>query len=31
MKKLSVDWWSVFIALFLTALVWSGVAPHIPW
>jgi hypothetical protein len=31
MKKLSVDWWSVIVALAATLLVWSGVLPHIPW
>ena len=31
MKKLSVDWWSVIVALGLAALVWSGRLPHIPW
>jgi len=31
MNKLSVDWWSVILALTATVLVWGGVAPHIPW
>jgi len=29
--KLSVDWWSVILALAATLLVWMGVIPHIPW
>jgi hypothetical protein len=31
LKNLSVDWWSVIIALAAAALVRSGAAPHIPW
>jgi hypothetical protein len=30
-SKLSVDWWSVLLALATTALVWAGILPHIPW
>jgi hypothetical protein len=29
--KLSLDWWSVILALAATALVMSGALPHIPW
>jgi hypothetical protein len=28
---LSVDWWSVLLALAAAALVKAGVLPHIPW
>ena len=31
MKNLSVDWWSVILALATTVLIWAGVLPHIPW
>jgi hypothetical protein len=31
MNKLSVDWWSVILALAATFLVWTGTVPHIPW
>jgi hypothetical protein len=29
--KLSLDWWSVILALVALALVKSGLVPHIPW
>ena len=29
--KLSVDWWSVILALAAAFLVWTGAVPHIPW
>jgi hypothetical protein len=29
--NLSLDWWSVLLALAAAALVWSGILPHIPW
>jgi hypothetical protein len=29
--KLSLDWWSVVLALLAAALVKAGVLPHIPW
>jgi hypothetical protein len=29
--KLSVDWWSVIIALSIAILVKFGILPHIPW
>lgn len=29
--KLSLDWWSVLIALGLAGLAWMGVLPRIPW
>jgi hypothetical protein len=28
---LSLDWWSVLLALAAAALVKAGVLPHIPW
>jgi hypothetical protein len=28
---LSVDWWSVLLALAAAALVKAGMLPHIPW
>jgi len=31
MKKLSVDWWSVIVALAAAALVSAGWLPRIPW
>ena len=31
MKKLSVDWWSVLIALAIAALIKLGLTPAIPW
>jgi len=31
MNKLSVDWWSVLLALAATFLVWTGAVRHIPW
>jgi hypothetical protein len=31
MKNLSMDWWSVIVALAATLLVWLGAVPHIPW
>jgi hypothetical protein len=31
MKKISMDWWSVIVALAAALLVWSGALPHIPW
>jgi hypothetical protein len=31
MKRLSVDWWSVILALGTALLVWTGALPHIPW
>jgi len=30
-NKLSVDWWSVILALTAAFLVWTGALPHIPW
>jgi hypothetical protein len=29
--KLSLDWWSVLLALAAAGLVKSGFLPHIPW
>jgi len=29
--KLSLDWWSVLLALAAAALVKAGILPHIPW
>lgn len=29
--KLSLDWWSVLLALAAAALVKTGILPHIPW
>lgn len=29
--KVSLDWWSVLLALFAAALVKAGICPHIPW
>ena len=29
--KLSLDWWSVILALAAIALVMAGAMPHIPW
>jgi hypothetical protein len=29
--KISLDWWSVILALFAAALVKAGVLPSIPW
>jgi hypothetical protein len=29
--RLSLDWWSVLLALFAAALVKTGILPHIPW
>jgi hypothetical protein len=29
--KLSLDWWSVLLALVAAALVKAGILPHIPW
>jgi hypothetical protein len=31
MKTLSVDWWSVIVALAAAALIRMGVVPHISW
>jgi hypothetical protein len=31
MKRLSIDWWSVLLALLAAILVKLGVLPHIPW
>ena len=31
MTKLSVDWWSVILALVAAALIRAGIVPHIPW
>ena len=28
---LSLDWWSVIVALLLGALIWSGILPAIGW
>jgi hypothetical protein len=30
-NKVSLDWWSVLLALAAAALVWAGILPHIPW
>ena len=29
--RLSLDWWSVLLALAIAGLVKAGVLPHIPW
>jgi hypothetical protein len=29
--KLSLDWWSVILALAAIGLVMAGAMPHIPW
>jgi hypothetical protein len=31
MRKLSMDWWSVIVALTAAALIRFGVLPHIGW
>jgi hypothetical protein len=31
MKKLSLDWLAVIIALAVVALIRAGALPHIPW
>jgi hypothetical protein len=31
MKTLSVDWWSVIVALAAAALIRMGAIPHISW
>jgi hypothetical protein len=31
MKALSVDWWSVILALAAVALIRMGAVPHISW
>jgi hypothetical protein len=31
MKRLSLDWWSVIVALAAAALVRTGWLPRIPW
>ncbi len=28
---LSLDWWSVIVALILAALIWTGILPAIGW
>ncbi len=30
-SRLSLDWWSVLLALAAAALVKAGILPHIPW
>jgi len=30
-SRMSLDWWSVVLALLAAALVKAGVLPHIPW
>ena len=31
MKKLTVDWLTVLIAIAVVSLVWTGALPPIPW
>jgi len=30
-KTLSLDWWSVILALAAAGLIWMGAFPHIAW